>query len=363
MSISDRYADGASRSEVPSSFASQFDWTYGSDEDLLRLYEKAKKKQWNATSRIDWSIELDPENPLDVPDATIPLAHSETFRKMNAARKAEFRMHYHAWRVSQFLHGEQGALVCSAKAVQQSPTIGSKLFAASQVIDEARHVEAYSRLLREKFQVAYPVVSGLKALLDDVISDSRWDMTYLGMQVLIEGLALAAFSSLRDMTRNPLVSAVNAYVMEDEARHVAFGRSILRNYYRELSTGERRQREEFAAEACLQLRSSLDATPVADRFGISDAEMADSKAVYTARSRFRSALFKRIVPTLQDIGLWGHSLEDAYRKMGIAGLAGVDLDALMQQDEMIAEAHDSRAREYLAAVAGSSDASANEHQK
>ena len=112
---------------------------------------------------------------------------------MSDERKGELRRHVEAWRFSQFMHGEQGALICTAKIVQTVPDIDSKFYAATQVIDEARHVEVYSRYLHEKVQLVYPLNPHLKALLDDVIADSRWDMTYLGMQVLIEGLALAAF--------------------------------------------------------------------------------------------------------------------------------------------------------------------------
>ena len=130
----------------------------------------------------------------------------------------------------------------------------AKFYAATQVIDEARHVEAYSRLLHEKFELAYPITPTLKTLLDRRLTDSRWDMTYLGMQVLIEGLALAAFASIRDKAQNPLAGAVNAYVMQDEARHVAFGRLALRDYYPQLSDDERDEREEFAVEALYFMR-------------------------------------------------------------------------------------------------------------
>src|SRR3989454_11873043 len=88
----------------------------------------------------------------------------------------------------------------TAKIVQQVPNIDAKFYAAAQVIDEARHVETYSRLLHEKFDLAYPITPTLKRLLNDVLSDPRWDMTYLGMQILIEGLALAAFAGIRDMS-------------------------------------------------------------------------------------------------------------------------------------------------------------------
>ena len=166
------------------------------------------------------------------------------------------------------MHGEQGALICTGKIVQQVPQMDAKFYAATQVIDEARHVEAFSRLLHEKFDLAYPINPPLKALLDNVLSDSRWDMTYLGMQVLIEGVALAAFGLIRDQAQNPLAASVNAYVMQDEARHVAFGRLALRDYYPELSDKERDEREEFAVEACYHLRDRFKAEEVWETLGL-----------------------------------------------------------------------------------------------
>src|SRR5674476_753037 len=154
-----------------------------------------------------------------------------------------------AWQFSQFLHGEQGALICTAKIVQTVPDIDSKYYAATQVMDEARHVETYSRYL-DKIETAYPINPNLKSLLNDVLTDSRWDMTYLGMQVLIEGLALAAFGLIRNTAGDPLGKAVNAYVMQHEALHGMFGRLALRDYYRRLSQDERDDREELCADAC-----------------------------------------------------------------------------------------------------------------
>lgn len=129
------------------------------------------------------------------------------------------------------------------------PDLDAKFYASTQVIDEARHVEVYKRLLG-KFGVAYPMTRPLQQLLEQVLRDPRWDMTYLGMQVVIEGLALAAFARIRDTAQSSLASAVNAYVMEDEARHVAFGRLSLRDYYPQLTQAERDEREEFLVEAC-----------------------------------------------------------------------------------------------------------------
>src|SRR5690242_2802112 len=223
MSTETRYAVPAATTEWtgPQTFNTTFRWEYDDGRaGLLALYEKGKVRQWNAAERIDWSQALDPENPEQLPDESMPIFGSEPYLRMTPTERVRARTHFQAWQLSQFMHGEQGALVCTAKIVQQVPSIDAKFYAATQVVDEARHVEAYSRLLHEKFQLAYPITPTLARLLEDVLSDARWDMTYLGMQVLIEGLALASFALIRDQAQNPLAASVNAYVMQDEARHV-----------------------------------------------------------------------------------------------------------------------------------------------
>ncbi len=221
-----------------------FTWEYDEPrEALLQLYTKGKKQQWDAAERIDWSLDLDPENPMLLDDRVVHIYGTDLWNRMTPAEKSRVRHHLQASQISQFMHGEQGALIATAKIIQTVPNLVAKFYAATQVIDEARHVEAYSRLSHEKFELAYPITSGLKALLEDGLSDSRWDMTYLTMQILIEGLALAAFQRIRDQSKNPLAAAVNAYVMQDEARHVAFGRLALRDYYPQLGDAERKERE------------------------------------------------------------------------------------------------------------------------
>jgi hypothetical protein len=211
-------------------------------------------------------------------------------------------------------------------------------------MDEARHVEVYSRLLHDKFALAYPITPPLKQLLDDVISDSRWDMTYLGMQVLIEGLALAAFQQIRDQAKNGLAAQVNAYVMQDEARHVAFGRLALRDLYPQLTDKERDEREEFAVEACWLMRDRFLAPEVWETLGLPVKECMEHMAGSELMTQFRSALFSRIVPTIKDIGLWGPRIRKAYAEMGILGFADVDVEALMKDDERVAESLDAGRR-------------------
>ncbi len=321
-------------------------WEYDEGRDaLLTLYDKGKKQQWDAAERIDWSQNLEPDNPMEFDDRSVPIYGSDIWNKMTEKERAALRQHLQSFQISQFLHGEQGALVCTAKIVQTVPDIDSKFYAATQVMDEARHVEAYSRLLHEKFELAYPLTGPLKALLEDTITDSRWDFTYLGMQVLIEGLALAAFQRIRDQSKNPLASAVNAYVMQDEARHVAFGRLALRDYYPQLTQKERDEREEFVVEACYHMRDRFQAREVWETLGLPTDKCLEYVEQAEVTAGFRSRLFSRIVPTIRDIGLWGDRVKKAYGDMGVMGYAEVDTEELLANDNKVAEDFDAREAE------------------
>lgn len=318
-----------------------FNWEYDEGRDrLLNLYEKGKNKQWNARERIDWSTEVNLENPLGFPDHFVSIYGSPTWNRLDDKGKGEVRHHLEAWRFSQFLHGEQGALICTAKIVQTVPDIDSKFYAATQVIDEARHVEVYSRYLHEKIQMAYPINVHLKTLLDQAIMDGRWDFTYLAMQVIIEGLALAAFGTIRDLATEPLGQAINAYVMQDEARHVAFGRLALRDYYPQLSEKERDEREEFAVDACYLMRDRFMGEEIWERLGFDVQESVDYVRSSPFMAEYNKRLFSRIVPTIKDIGLWGPRIQKAFTDMGIIEMAAIDVEAMSAADEDVAEEYD-----------------------
>ena len=202
-------------------------------------------------------------------DRAVQIWGSPVWERLTDKERIRVRHHLQAQTLSQFMHGEQGALIATAKIVQTVPDVDAKFYAATQVMDEARHVEAYARLLHEKFELAYPITPGLKTLLEQTISDRRWDMTYLGMQILIEGLALAAFQRIRDTAKNPLAAAVNAYVMQDEARHVAFGRLALRDYYPNLSDRRARRARGVRGRGLLP-----HARPLQPARGVGDARAA-----------------------------------------------------------------------------------------
>ncbi|MFP5219704.1 MAG: ferritin-like domain-containing protein [Actinomycetes bacterium] len=328
--------------------ASRFTWEYDDGRDrLLALYQKGKDKQWDSVHRIDWDVDVDPANVLGLPVETISIYGTDQWARFEGDQKAidELSQHLTSWQFSQFLHGEQGAMICSAKIVESVPDLDSKFYAATQTMDEARHAETYARFLQEKVELVYPINPSLKSLLDDTLSDSRWDMPYLGMQVLIEGLALAAFGLLRDMTTQPLPKQILAYVMQDEARHVAFGRLALRDYYSQLSSKELAEREEFVVEGCWLMRDRFRMQEVWQNMGLDVRACLEAVQHSPYFTLYQSLLFTRIVPCVKDIGLWGEKVQKAYADMGVLDMAGTDLGALMRADEDIAEALDREKRE------------------
>src|SRR5437870_95318 len=322
-----------------------FNWEYDAgSSDLLNLYEKGKQQQWDTSTRLDWSQELFEGNPMGMSDESIPIYGSPFWDKMTDKEKDWLRFNLQCHSICQFMHGEQGALIATAKIVGTVPDMNAKFYAATQVMDEARHVETYKRLIHEKFKQAYPITESLKQLLEQTLSDRRWDMTYLGMQVLIEGLALAAFQRIRDSAKNNLAAAVNAYVMQDEARHVTFGRMALRDYYPQLTETERDEREQFVVEACYHMRDRFNQREVWETLGLPVEECIQATLQSDQMRQFRTRLFTRIVPTVKDIGLWGSRVQKAYADMGVLEFADVDAEALLENDARVALDFDARRR-------------------
>ncbi|MEU3775980.1 ferritin-like domain-containing protein [Streptomyces sp. NPDC032472] len=343
MSTHDLYtaAPGEDVWQIPATGAARFSWEYADGrERLLALYQKGKDKQWDGTKRIDWELEVDPHDPLGTPDEALTLHGTTYWSALTEKDKGDLRRHYASWNFSQFLHGEQGAMVCAARIVESVPDLDAKFYSATQTMDEARHAEVFGRFLHEKVGMLYPINDSLQGLLGDTLRDSRWDMPYLGMQVLIEGLALAAFGMIRDTTDKPLPKQILAYVMQDEARHVAFGRMALRDYYRQLTDAELREREEFVIEGCHLMRDRLRGVEVLENFGIPRREAEEFSEQSEFLHLFRRLLFSRIVPCVKDIGLWGPRLQQAYLDMGVFEMGDANLDQLMSQDEEIAETLD-----------------------
>jgi len=305
-----------------------FTWGYDKGEraKLDKLYEKAKTSQWNATTDLDWSIEVDPYTALDLNlerglMGDFDQDPSSPVYKWGDKEWEEFGLQSIKWRLSQFQHGEQGALLCTAKIVETVPWIDAKYYAATQVVDEARHVEVFSRYLDEKLDGGYPVNPHLGLLLDDIINDSRWDMTYLGMQIMVEGLALAAFGFMHDVTTEPLLKKLLRYVMSDEARHVAFGVLSLQEVYAEMNTAEIRERQEFAFEAALRMRDRFLQQEVWEYMGVDTTKMVELLLNAPEESKvFQRMLFAKVVPNCRKLGLLDAGdgwLRDRFTDIGV----------------------------------------------
>jgi len=325
---------------VPQNFEAVFDWEYDDGrKQMMHLYQKGKDMQWDALDRIDWALELNHENPMEMPDETMGIFHTPHWAKMSEKERIEFRRHNQGWTMSQFMQGEQAALICAAKIVQQVPDLDAKFYASTQVMDEARHVEAYKKYL-EHLGVAYPMTAPLQTLVDQALRDSRWDMTYLAMQVVIEGLALAAFGNIREMAKNALTQQVNAYVMQDESRHVAFGRLALKEYYPQLTQAEREEREEFLVEACYHMRDRFEGRELYEHLGLPVDEIVEAQQECQLMQNFRRMLFQRIVPIVRDIGLWSDKIQAAYADMGVLQFVETDYESLVETDNARADEFD-----------------------
>jgi len=299
------------------------DWQYDlRRQNLLSLYEKGKALAWNAND-LDWSIDVDYDrlmreraaggagaiiNALMTPP--IPLSDDELIR---------MQLHMNSFMLSQFLHGEQGALLATAKIVQSVPWEEAKFYAANQVADEARHVEVYHRYLTEKLGISYGVNENLRQLLDAILCDSRWDVTFLGMQIMVEGLALAAFGVTRmQMADEPLIQDLIGRVMADESRHVAFGVLSLNDLYtNEMSSTELKEREDFIIEATHLLRDRLLMEAVFERLGWDVPLWVEWAKQTPFMIGFRQMMFSKIVPNLKRLGLLTPRVREAYEKLDL----------------------------------------------
>ena len=311
---------------ILTSFDTNYVWNYGSVKEGLRdLYEKAKREQWNGTTQLAWDTAVDPEGEI-IPQAVNPLTGFGPFEKLDARERRRMRHAQVALQLSQFLHGEQGALIVASQLVGGVPWIDAKYYAGTQTMDEARHVEVFSRYVREKLEWEWPITESLKQLLDATIQDSRWDFKYLGMQVLIEGLAMAAFGNLFQVCQEPLLKELLKYVMRDESRHVAFGVLSLRDYYRDMPASELADREDFIIYASELMRDRLVGAEIAKAMGW-DVEAVQRRVLESPIGRaFRGMLFQRVVPNLKKLGLLTPKVRRAFTEMEILHFEDFDPD-------------------------------------
>jgi hypothetical protein len=298
-----------------------YNWDYRIQDDRIKkLYELGKQLNWNAETDVDWSREAPLMGP-ELWEQVNAFTDYGPYQALSQERKDEFQRHMNSWTLSQFLHGEQGALLVASQLTSCAPTLNAKLYAASQTFDEARHVEVFNKYLQTKVGVMYPVDQALKSLLDKILGDPRWDLKFIGMQLVIEGLALSAFNTMRAANPDCLLGDIIGLVVRDEARHVTFGINYLEQHLQTLSEAEREERALFAYEACVVTRERMIPTDVFRHYGWDEHEARDIYLNGEFRVLFRNMMFNRIMPNLRRIGLLVDAVKPKFEELGILELA------------------------------------------
>jgi hypothetical protein len=296
-----------------------YNWDYTiSDNRIKKLYELGKELNWNGSIDLNWDYTHPADERLVETDDQLPHETLKAYENLSDEEKILFDRHSTAELMSQFLHGEQGALLVASQLASCAPTYNAKLYAASQTFDEARHVEVFNRYLQEKIGIHYPINPSLKLLLDKILTDERWDLKFIGMQIIIEGLALAAFQMLKAITKDPLLKQLLHYVVRDEARHVTFGINYLEEYIKTLSPEEIEERAQFAYEACVISRERLINTKAEQRFlGMTEEEARKFAMDTKSFEMFRNFLFSRVIPNLSRIGLLTDAVRPKFEALGL----------------------------------------------
>jgi len=300
-----------------------YNWDYTlQDNRIKKLYELGKELNWNANIDVDWSrpFEQISEPPEWFWDDYKP------YQKLSDEKKIEFAKHRNAWSLSQYLHGEQGALLVASQLTSCAPTYNAKLYAASQTFDEARHVEAFNKYIQTRTKLMYPIGNALKSILDKILTDPRWDLKFIGMQLIIEGLALAAFQATRDLAKDPVLYDMLGLIIRDEARHVTFGVNYLEEFVETLSNDEKEERAQFAYEACLLSRERLLSTDVYEHFGWDVEDARQFQLGSEIMKHFQKLLFSRVMPNLSRIGLLTDSVKEKFDDLGILEFASLPSD-------------------------------------
>ena len=226
--------------------ACNWTWNYGSEvAELRNLYEKGKVNQWNAETDLDWSLPSARTSSSSIPSCRCSRRRCKLLGKDEATQKAAAFDEIN-YLLSQLLHGEQAALQLCGQLTNVCDKMDEKWYAASQVIDEARHIEAFAKFLQRKMGTIYPIGGTLKVLLDILLRAESAQKKTLGMQTLFEGMAVGIMDFMRSQSRTPLLTELLRRVEQDESRHAAFGVLMMRRVVREASTDEKNGMEDWA---------------------------------------------------------------------------------------------------------------------
>jgi hypothetical protein len=334
---------------IPTAMEVVYQWNYDpAVEELRRLYVKATEQQWIAERDLDWDQEIDRELFATTPLALgIPVEQTSYWKAQSEDLRWEVLSRTAAFRLSNFLHGEQGALMVAAQLVNCVPHTDAKFYAATQTMDEARHVEVFARYIKKLGDVQ-PIAGALKSILDTTLETGDWLKKLIGMQIVVEGLALYSFKEMRNLTREPLLKSLLTYVTRDEARHHAYGVHYVSKAVPLLSQERREELEDFALDCATTLIDRrINATFATEVFGLWEAAGMDVAALLECmhaefpdrRSKEDPGLRRFgpiqgfVIPTLKRLGLFGDRVARHFHEMLVANtqrnLAGESFDEFL----------------------------------
>jgi len=295
---------------------------------LRQLYEVAKKEQWNAAHDIPWHLETDPSQVgVIAGPGGDPLKEFKFIESLSDEKRVELAKRRSAWTLSQMLHGEQGAMMACSQLVEVVPDMDGKLYASSQVIDEARHVEVFHRYITRLDHV-YPILPPLKRLLDAVLEADMWQKKCIGMQVIAESLAMGSFKMMKKGTNDEVLKQLVELTAQDEARHVSFGMIYMKEELPKMSEPERNAVEDFAlagvrilADPANQAENSGPLFAIFGEVGIDmDVAMQELQEKFTDPefvARQPNPFKEYVVPQLDRLGLITERTAPQYREMGL----------------------------------------------
>ena len=312
---------------IPSRSEVVFRKDYAIDQaELRKLYENAKRDQWNAASDIPWDRPVDLDEGV-IADELVDVFGSDYWKKLSKKQQAELNCRLAAWRLSNLMYGEHGAMIVCSQLVEMVSGGDAKFFQATQVVDEARHTEVLHRYLSEKLGFFYPMPAPEKELFDALISDSRWPVKTIGLQLVAETFAVALFRMMAETSKDPLLREICRRILADESRHMGFGMLSLPKDVSEASEVERRELEDytcFALEKTLLGFFPLEAYQDA---GFSPAQIDEAKRYRreTAarndyapfRKYFKRDMHGSMVQNLARIGLLTERVAPRLEKLGV----------------------------------------------
>ena len=295
--------------------------------DLRRLYENAKRDQWNVSQDIDWKLPVDLDQGIFA-DELIDIHGSEFWTRLDARRRTELNVEFSCWRLSQLLHGEEGAMLACSQLVDMMPSNDAKFFQATQVVDEARHTEVLSRYLIDKAGGRiYPINANIKALFDFVLSTGKWSLKIVALQLIAETFAVSLFRMLGDTAKDPLLRTICQRILTDEARHMGFSVLTLPDEIRGFSGSDLREVEDFLREALRLLFGGSFPQEAYEAVGFNAAEIEEIRHLRRAtvkgsefahfRRLFRREMHTQVVANIKRVGLMTERIAGFLRELGI----------------------------------------------